>query len=145
SFLTALGSTTSLETVAVLHGAMSSEWSEDKIEAARAGAGKHVGGPLYPPINAFYTYPLAIHRPQVAYRLNQLANMFLVFLAGLAVRQLAHGRLWWPVAVTALLPFPGFIGSLSLGQNATLTLTILLWGWVLIARNRPWAGGAVWG
>jgi hypothetical protein len=41
--------------------------------------------------------------------------------------------------------FPGFAGSIDLGQNATLTLTILVWGWVLAAQGRPGWGGALWG
>ena len=41
--------------------------------------------------------------------------------------------------------FPGFAGSINLGQNATLTLAILVWGWALAARGRPALGGMVWG
>src|SRR5205085_47637 len=61
------------------------------------------------------------------------------------VRCLAPGRIWWPVATALVRAFPGFSGSLLLGQNATHTLTILVWGWVLVTRGRPAWGGAVWG
>jgi hypothetical protein len=41
--------------------------------------------------------------------------------------------------------FPGFGGSLNLGQNAPLSLAVLLWGWVLLARGRDGRAGVVWG
>src|SRR5262249_49940401 len=40
-----------------------------------------IGGPLYPPINAFYYYPLACMKPLYAYRINQAANLVLAFAA----------------------------------------------------------------
>ncbi len=104
-----------------------------------------VGGPLYPPINALVYYPLALLQPRWGYRVSQLFHLVLALLAGLAVRQLSEGRFWWPVATTLILIYPGFRGSIVLGQNAALTLTILLWGWVLIAKDRPGWGGIIWG
>src|SRR5438270_720285 len=41
--------------------------------------------------------------------------------------------------------YPGFQGAIHLAQNSPLTLTILVWGWVLATRGRPLAGGMVWG
>jgi hypothetical protein len=41
--------------------------------------------------------------------------------------------------------FPGFAGSLSLGQNSVFSLDVLVWGWVLISRDRPVWGGLIWG
>src|SRR5207302_1440446 len=57
-----------------------------------------IGGPLYPPINAFLSYPLAWLHPRTAYRINQGINLLLAFLAGLAAARLSQGRLWLPVA-----------------------------------------------
>lgn len=105
----------------------------------------NLGGPLYPPINAFLAYPLANWPPVIAYRINQAVNLLLLFVAGGAVALLSRRKIWLPVAVAILVNYPGFMGSLNLGQNATLTLSILLWGWVLIDRNRPLAGGVIWG
>ncbi|MCS6851620.1 MAG: DUF2029 domain-containing protein [Gemmataceae bacterium] len=105
----------------------------------------HVGGPLYPPIHAVVYAPLGLLRPQVGYRALQILGVLLAFVAGLGIRQLAAGRIWWPVATLLVLVYPGFNSSLDLGQNAALTLTILVWGWVLISRQRPGWGGAVWG
>jgi hypothetical protein len=104
-----------------------------------------IGGPLYPPINAFVYFPLAWANPSVAYRLNQILNLLLSFTAGLAARQLSRGRVWWPVTTTFIQFFPGFGGSMALAQNSTLSLNLLMWGWLLVARDRPSAGGAVWG
>jgi arabinofuranan 3-O-arabinosyltransferase len=117
-------------------------WTPERLREVEA---PRVGGAMYPPVHAFVCYPLALLPPQPAYRAQQLAAVVLTLLAGLAVRQLSQGRIWWPVAVTLLALFPGYLGSLALGQNALLTLTVLLWGWVLIARGRPGWGGAVWG
>jgi hypothetical protein len=104
-----------------------------------------VGGPLYPPINAFFYYPLAQFDPQSAYRIYQVVNLVLAFVAGLGITVLCEGRIWWPIASGAVLAFPGFGGSLHLAQNATLSLTILIWGWTLIARGYAGWGGLVWG
>src|SRR5262249_33549648 len=64
---------------------------------------------------------------------------------GRGVSVLSRRGIWWPVAALVIILFPGFMGSLNLGQNATLTLTVLVWGWALIARGRPGWGGGVWG
>src|SRR6266849_3346469 len=104
-----------------------------------------IAGPLYPPIAAFFSYPLACMKPVHAYRTNQVVNLVLAFAAGLGVSLLSRGRVWMPIAATFVFVFPGYAGSICLGQNATLTLNILLWGWVLISRERPLAGGLLWG
>jgi hypothetical protein len=114
------------------------EWTPKRLRVAQA---PRVGDAWYPPLHAFVSYPLALLPPQPAYRAQQLADVVLTLLAGLAVRQLSRGRTWWPVAVTGSVLFPGYLGSLALGQNAQPTLTVLLWGWVLIVRGRPgWLG-----
>jgi len=104
-----------------------------------------IGGPLYPPIDALYYYPLALLRPQPAYRTNQVVNLLLAFVCGFAAWHLARKRVWWPLASAFIMAFPGFVGSIELGQNATLSLTFLMWGWLLMTRGQPLAGGAVWG
>jgi hypothetical protein len=149
-----------------------------------------VGGPLYPPINAFVYAPLGMMPPHVSYRVNQLLNLLWALVAALGVQYLVRGHvvgqvlgpdgwlaLWrrlmlallaggkgsllllrqvalrvlagaecvLPLAATLIIVYPGFKGSIHLGQNATLTLAILVWGWALIARGRPTAGGLVWG
>lgn len=104
-----------------------------------------VGGPLYPPVQALLFAPLGLLSPQSGYRVNQVLGIALAFIAGLGVRLLTRGRIWCSVATTLILLYPGFSSSLTLGQNAALTLTIVIWGWALVARGRPTSGGIIWG
>lgn len=104
-----------------------------------------IGGPLYPPIQAFWFYPLATLPPQIAYRVLQILIVLGVFVAGFGLTTLSNGRVWWPMASTAVILFPGFAGSLGLGQNSVFSLAILIWGWVLVSRGYPGWGGVIWG
>jgi arabinofuranan 3-O-arabinosyltransferase len=104
-----------------------------------------IGGQLYPPINAFVNYPVGLFPPQIGYRINQALGIVFAFAAGLAGCHIARRRVWWPVVASFCMLFPGFSGSLNLGQNAALTLAILMWGWLLISRGYAWSGGLVWG
>jgi hypothetical protein len=114
----------------------------DRLAHVRA---RQVGGPLYPPVHALLFSPLGLLAPGRAYRAWQIAGLLLGLLAGWGVRQLSEGRIWWPVATVLVILFPGFGSALSLGQNSPLSLAILVWGWLLIARGRPGWGGVVWG
>jgi hypothetical protein len=119
-----------------------SEWQAERLQRTTAS---WVGGPLYPPVNALYYAPLGALSPQVAYRTFQVFGLLLGFLAALGLSQLSERRIWWPVAVVALMIYPGFGSNLKLGQNAVVSLTILVWGWGLLARGRQLAGGLAWG
>jgi hypothetical protein len=103
------------------------------------------GGPLYPPVHAILFAPISTLPPQRAYRIMQIANIVFAFVAGLGVSVLLRPRFWWPLAAAAIIVYPGFPGTACLGQNAPITLAILVWGWVLVARGRPGWGGVVWG
>lgn len=122
--------------------AMKDVWTPLTLEQATA---KHVGGPLYPPVNAFIYAPLGMMEPHIGYRVNQFMNLFWALVAALGVRYLSRGNIWTSVAMAIIVLYPGFKGSIHLGQNAALTLAIITWGWALIARDRPIAGGLVWG
>jgi hypothetical protein len=122
--------------------ARDNDLSAERIERASR---RSVGGPLYPPVNAFFLAPLALMEPHTAYRVQQCLNLALVFVAAAGASWLTRGRVWCPVLAVAIMVFPGFAGSINLGQNATLTLAILVWGWALAARGRPALGGMVWG
>ncbi|HEY8506293.1 MAG TPA: glycosyltransferase family 87 protein, partial [Gemmataceae bacterium] len=105
-----------------------------------------VGGALYPPIHALLFAPLALgDHPREALLAWQGVLIGLAFLTGLGASVLSGGRFWWPLAATLVMLYPGFRGALDLGQNAPLTLAVLVWGWVLMARGWPGLGGAVWG
>jgi hypothetical protein len=142
SFLVPLGAGDPLSAAATLAACDDDVWTAERRDKA---AERRVGGPLYPPVNAFVAAPLALVPPRVGYRAQQFFNIFLVFVAAAGARYLARGRVWWPVLVPCIMMFPGFAGSVNLGQNATLTLTIVVWGWALTARGRPVLGGMVWG
>ncbi|MBI1917393.1 MAG: DUF2029 domain-containing protein [Planctomycetes bacterium] len=117
----------------------------DDLLSALMGHDEGVGGPLYPPLNAFVMAPLALLPPRPAYRVGQLVNVLLIFLCALWMVRLSEGTVWWPLATLLLTGFPGFGGSLNLAQNSTLSLTILLGGWMLLMRGREAWAGAVWG
>lgn len=104
-----------------------------------------IGGPLYPPVHALLYSPLGLLEPKTAYHLLQAVSVVLAVLCGWFASVLAGGRLWTPIAATVILLFPGCRSGLDLGQNHVLTLTVVLGGWALQARQRHLAGGAVWG
>jgi hypothetical protein len=105
-----------------------------------------VGGPLYPPVHALFYAPLgAIDHPQQAYHLFQVICALLIPVAGLGVKVLTRGRVWWSVATLCLFFYPGTRGGLDLGQNPSISLCIAIWGWVLASRGYNVAGGMVWG
>jgi hypothetical protein len=117
-------------------------WTDERMaEAVRP----RVGGPLYPPINAFLFAWMGPFHPRTAYTLHQGFDVLLAVLVGLAVSYMASGRVWAPVVTTVLVLYPGYFPNLHLGQTGCLALTFLAWGWALVARGRPALGGAVLG
>jgi hypothetical protein len=106
---------------------------------------KRVGGPLYPPVHCFVIYPLSLMPPRLAYRVSEVLNLLEALLAGWAIVLLSHRRVWLPIASLLVMIFFGFSNSMHLGQNATLTLAILLWGWAFMSAGREVCGGAIWG
>jgi hypothetical protein len=110
-----------------------------------AGDRPGVGGPLYPPIHALLFYPLGFLTPVAAYRATQVINMSLTFIIGFLFCKLTRGRIWASVATGAVMAFPGYNGSVCLGQNALWSVALLVLGWLLISRNRPLIGGVCWG
>ncbi len=105
-----------------------------------------VGGPLYPPVQALVFAPLALDDdPQASYFAYQFVLLALLYFAALGVSRLSGGRVWWSAASVLLLLYPGARAGLDLGQNPAVSLAVVVWGWVLAARGREAAGGAVWG
>lgn len=105
----------------------------------------HTRGPLYPPVNAFVYASIAWLPPREAYFFFQYLLVGLTVLAAFGVRYMTRGKIWTPLALTLIVLFPGYRGGLQLGQNAALSLCILVWGWALAVRGRPILGGMVWG
>jgi hypothetical protein len=105
-----------------------------------------IGGPLYPPVHALFYAPLGlIERPQRAYQVFQVFCALLVPLAGLGVKVITRGRIWWSIATLCIFVYPGTRGALDLGQNPTISLCIAIWGWALASRGYNVAGGIIWG
>jgi arabinofuranan 3-O-arabinosyltransferase len=114
-------------------------------EVAEAVTKPAVGGPLYPPVHAFLYAPLSTLRPIEAYHVFQVIGLLMVFVAGLGVKVLSRGRIWWSVATLVLLLYSGNRAGLDLAQNPAVTLAIAVWGWALASRGYNTAGGVVWG
>jgi hypothetical protein len=106
---------------------------------------EHLGGPLYPPVHGMLFAPLGTMPPRNAYRVLQLFILLLTFLCGWLIERLTDGRLWWPLAVSTLILLPGYNGTLNLGQNSMLSLTLLLAGWWQLKEGHPVRGGILWG
>jgi hypothetical protein len=141
AFLAPLAATDAQDATSLLTAGLE-HWDTEPLQDL---AVKYIGGPLYPPVQALYFYPQALLEPQAAYRVAQALNLVMAWLCGLAVSRLSRGRVWWPLATVLVMGLPSFAGSCNLGQNATLSLAILFWGWVLVAAGREGWGGAVWG
>lgn len=105
-----------------------------------------VGGPLYPPVHAIFYVPIGMFdHPRDAYHAFQVFGTLLIPFAGLGVKVLTRGRIWWSVATLLLFIFPGTRGGMDLGQNPMISLCIVIWGWALASRGYNVAAGIVWG
>lgn len=136
-----LGSTVPWAVLTATAVASQTAWTEERLDLLRT---KHVGGPLYPPVHALLMAPLAWDdEPQRAYFLMLWLMMGAAFAAGAGISYATEGRIWWPVATTFLLGYPGFAGGHQLGQNAPLSAMVVVWGWALLARGRDIASGLV--
>ncbi len=141
SFVAPLAARDSLGAAAFL-AAGHHHWTDERIASVTRTPR---GGALYPPTQAVLFAPLACLPPQPAYRAMQLLGLLLTFAAAWALARLSEGRVWWPVAITALMMFPGYGGSLNIGQNSMLSLALLIFGWWAFANDRDALGGACWG
>ena len=104
-----------------------------------------IGGPLYPPIQAVFMAPVGLFPPTSAYRVMQVTGIVFAVVIGWGLRLLSHGRLWLSLGITAAICFPGFSTTVSLGQSSFIAAAVLIWGWVLLDRDRPFLAGLVWG
>jgi hypothetical protein len=141
SFLTPLAARNPWELTALVAGGQSI-WTPDQIRPLIA---PRLGGPLYPPVQSVLFAPLGLLTPRAAYRLMQGLTLGLMLLAGWLIARLSRGRIDWPVATVAAMLVPGYTGALNMGQNPAFSLVLLLGGWLLMNRGRPWLGGVLWG
>jgi hypothetical protein len=141
SFLTPLAARTPWELTALVAGSESA-WTPERIRPLRVA---RLGGPLYPPVHPVLFAPLGLLTPRVAYRLVQGITLGLILLTGWLIARLSRGVIRWQEAAVVAMLFPGYSGVLNLGQNSALSLVLLLGGWLLMNRGRPWLGGCLWG
>jgi arabinofuranan 3-O-arabinosyltransferase len=104
-----------------------------------------IGGPLYPPVNSYLFSPLGLLKPRPAYRTMQAFNLALTFAIAFLTQRITGGRVWWQVAAMLLMAFPGYSGALNLGQNALLSLFLLMFGWRQLQLSRTGVAGMAWG
>lgn len=112
---------------------------------SKTEGGPRIGGALYPPTHAVLFAPLGQLTPRKAYRVTQVIVIGLTWICGWMLSAISERRIWWPVATLLILGYPGFQGTLHLGQNSILSLTLLTAGWLLMLRGWPILGGGVWG
>lgn len=118
----------------------------DILQKGRASiADEEIEGPLYPPTHGLLMMPFAMLDPRAAYAVLTLIYVQLVFLCGYLIRDITQARIQAGEAALLCMVFPNFAGGIVLGQNSSLTLTVILAGWWLWTRRRPWLAGMVWG
>lgn len=115
-----------------------------EVPADDAGP-KELHGPLYPPTQALLFAPLGQLPPREAYRTLQGLALGLAWVSGLALSGISRFRVWWPIATSFVMIFPGFSPALHLAQNSSFTLAILLVGWWCVSGGWEVAGGVIWG
>jgi arabinofuranan 3-O-arabinosyltransferase len=155
SFLAPLAARDPLSASALLNAGTAPEdglWTAERLKAVTT---PRVGGALYPPVHALLWSPLSLLPPQQAYRTFQLLIVGLIFLTGWVIERLTTpgqqeevpgpGKVWWPLAILYLLSFPGCSAALNLGQNPMVSLALLVLGWWLLDRGRPYSAGVAWG
>jgi hypothetical protein len=141
SFLVPLGARNPWE-LAGLVAAGESAWTPDWI---RHWTAPRLGGPLYPPVHPVLFSPLGLLPPRPAYRVVQVITLGSILLAGWLIAGLSEGRISWQVGAVAAMLFPGYNGAINMGQNPVFSLVLLLGGWLLVNRGRPFLGGCLWG
>jgi hypothetical protein len=66
-------------------------------------------------------------------------------VAGLGVYKVTNGVLWWPIGTLLVLIFPGVSAAQTLGHSSVVLLTLLIWGYYYLQKNRDVRGGVLWG
>ncbi len=141
SFVLPLAGSTALDEAVSLASAKTM-WTEERLGHVTA---PRIGGALYPPVHALLYAPLGLLPPRVAYRVMQGFVLSMVFFAGWVAQRLTEGRVWMPVAAVFIMMFPGFAGCVGLGQNGSISMTIVLLGWWQLTRGREALAGICWG
>ncbi len=104
-----------------------------------------IGGPTYPPTLGVGFSPLGWLAPRWAQWVLVEISVLAVLLAAWQLSRTAARGVTWELCVLATLSFPGFFLAMGVGQNSALSLAVFVAGWTLLARDREFAAGAVWG
>ena len=107
---------------------------------------KVIGGWLsYPPVQAILYTPLGILSPSAAQWWIVQLSLGAVIVTALALSRSINGAVPASVAILTLLLQPAFFSNIALGQNAAVTLAIIVVGWCLLVHGKDVSAGLVWG
>lgn len=120
-------------------------WLEDLATENARIINPVIEGPLYPPTAGLLFLPLGLMPPKVAHTVANVLYLQMVVLCGWLLTIITGRRLVWGEGTLLVLLFPNTYQAILLGQNSVLSLTILLGGWALLVRGRPFLAGLVWG
>ena len=105
-----------------------------------------IGGWLtYPPVQAVLYAPFGILSPPVAQWWMVQLSLGAVIATALALRRSISGGVPVSVAILTLLLQPAFFSNVAIGQNAAVTLAIIVVGWSLLVQGKDVSAGLVWG
>ncbi len=104
-----------------------------------------IGGPTYPPTLAVVFAPLGWLSPRWAQFVIVQFSVLLVIVSAVALSRSVASRISWELATLATLTFPSFFLAVGVGQNSAMSLAIVVGGFCLLARDRDFLAGVVWG
>ncbi len=106
---------------------------------------KDVGVSPYPPMMVVLYYPLGFLSLAAAQQCMVYLSVVLAVVSAWAIARSVEGRISFGTALAAILYYPGFLITASLGQSAMLLLAFLSLGWWALSRRRDVLGGVFWG
>ena len=115
---------------------------EDTIEGLHMSG---IGWLTYPPVQGILYAPFGATSPSSAQWWMVQISLCAVIIAAIGMSRVPSGGVPASVVVLTLLFQPAFFSNVGSGQNATVTLAIIVVGWSLLLRDRAVLAGAVWG
>ena len=106
---------------------------------------KGIGWLTYPPVQGVLYAPLGATSPAAAQWWMVQISLCAVVVAAFGLSRIHSHGVSASVAILTLLLQPAFFSNVASGQNATVTLAIIVVGWGLLLRDRAILAGAVWG
>jgi hypothetical protein len=106
---------------------------------------KDVGVSPYPPTMVVLYAPLGLLSLRGAQICMVYLSVGLAIASAWAISRAVNGRVTFSMALLAIIYYPGFLISASLGQNALLLLALWSLGWLALCRHRDILAGVIWG